>query len=176
MDSMRKDLAEIMRTAALDVSWRDIKTRNTAETYEQMIVVQLRGSCQAGGSTSQSTVKVESLATSAVSGEAILPFVDLYCDRVSSLVQPVIAREPAYRANLLLGRAMARVLAHELYHILAQVQHHRETGLAKSNFGVREILSSSFQYDEAALMLMRKTVPAPSSPEQVVVAEAFDER
>jgi hypothetical protein len=39
-----------------------------------------------------------------------------------------------------LGRALGRVAAHELYHVLGNTQSHGEAGLAKPSFGTVDLL------------------------------------
>jgi hypothetical protein len=43
-----------------------------------------------------------------------------------------------------LGRALGRVLAHELYHILSGTKRHSARGLAKASFAVDELISDRF--------------------------------
>ena len=54
---------------------------------------------------------------------------------------PAEDREEAY------GRALGRVLAHELYHIFANTAAHSSSGAGKSKFTVQELLSPEFVFE-----------------------------
>ncbi len=56
------------------------------------------------------------------------------------------------------GRAVGRVLAHELYHIFANTQHHG-SGVGKAAYTVDNLLGTVFQFDEkeSAALLASKT-------------------
>ena len=57
-----------------------------------------------------------------------------------------------------LGRALARVIAHEIYHIVGETTDHQYSGVAKASFSVRDLLTARFDFDMASLARMR---PAP---------------
>jgi len=50
----------------------------------------------------------------------ILPFMEVLCDRVRATIRPVLWGDQFRRTDELFGRALARVMAHELYHILGR--------------------------------------------------------
>ena len=53
------------------------------------------------------------------------------------------------------GRALARVAAHEIYHIVAQTTEHQERGVAKAAFSVRDLMSARFDLDIWSIERMR---------------------
>lgn len=79
--------------------------------------------------TSQ-TASVPLGQTQVVDGE-VLPFSDVRCDPVRKLIGRDLAIQPSYEREQLLGRALGRVLAHELYHILLRTTSHGTDGLAR---------------------------------------------
>jgi hypothetical protein len=54
---------------------------------------------------------------------------------------------------------MARLLAHEFYHVLAQTEHHTETGVAKARFSTADLLADHFHFEGAALNRVRPGAP-----------------
>jgi hypothetical protein len=71
----------------------------------------------------------------------MLPFSDLACDNLRGAVQAAIVEGNQIRGNALLGRAMGRVLAHELYHIVADSSAHGKGGVAQAALSPRELTS-----------------------------------
>jgi hypothetical protein len=94
-----------------------------------------------------------------VTDGAILPFAEIDCDRIHSFINRELLflkpeeREPGF------GRAVARVVAHELYHIFANTQHHGSDGVGKSAYSVQELLSDGFQFEEHEGRALRATTP-----------------
>ena len=57
------------------------------------------------------------------------------------------------------GRALARVLAHELYHIFANTMHHGSMGVAKESYSVQDLLTDDFQFREKEMRLLQSSRP-----------------
>jgi len=56
------------------------------------------------------------------------------------------------------GRAVARVVAHELYHILAREKHHASGGIAEAHFTSEELVSNDFQFRPNAVQKLRRNL------------------
>ena len=54
-----------------------------------------------------------------VSDGNVLPFSEVECDKIASSIRPEMSKSQWHDRDSVLGRAMGRVLAHELYHMLA---------------------------------------------------------
>jgi hypothetical protein len=77
---------------------------------------------------------------------------------------PGIAAVAAERASVCRKhylRVLARVLAHELYHILTQSENHADSGVAKAALSVADLTGSPFEFDGAALGLIQASRAAP---------------
>ncbi len=75
----------------------------------------------------------------------VLPFSDLACDNLRGAVGSAIAGGNQLGGNVLLGRAMGRVLAHELYHIVADTSVHGRDGVAQAAFTSRQLTSGPLE-------------------------------
>ena len=60
-------------------------------------------------------------------------------------------------ARFLYGRAMARVVAHELYHVLMRTTEHARAGVARSCFSTSDLLTERFEFEGATLARLRHT-------------------
>lgn len=92
-----------------------------------------------------------SLASTAVDGDRVLPFTWINCETLTQLLAPRLARVASGRRDFLYGRAMGRVLAHELYHLLANKRGHTESGVGKSSFSASDVLGEHFTFEGSAL-------------------------
>jgi hypothetical protein len=52
-------------------------------------------------------------------------------------------------------RALGRVIAHEIYHILAQTTEHDESGVAKAAFSLEDLMVDGFAFNPAGLQRLK---------------------
>ena len=70
-------------------------------------------------------------AVTYTTGGRLLPFGAVDCDRVRQSLKRAFTPADYSRGDLLFGRALGRVLAHELYHMLARSAAHGKTGVTE---------------------------------------------
>jgi hypothetical protein len=58
---------------------------------------------------------------------------------------------------------MARLLAHEFYHVLAQTDDHTQTGIAKARFSTADLLAEHFDFESVALGRLHPPSSGPST-------------
>jgi hypothetical protein len=94
---------------------------------------------------------------------------------LSRLVGPSIADEPDALRDYIYGRALARLLAHELYHVLVQTTAHAQAGVAKAQLTAAELLANRFQFEGSALGFSRPEPHMPAPAESALVNDQIDE-
>jgi hypothetical protein len=77
-----------------------------------------------------------------VNGE-IEPFIHISCQRIAESVYTFLLAQPPPNRQQLMARATARVLAHEILHVVNQSVAHTSTGVQKSCLSPRELLQLS---------------------------------
>lgn len=102
-------------------------------------------------SAAQSVPGGAKLASTAVTDGHILPFSSVDCKTLTQFLAPLLIGQPDARREFLYGRAMGRVVAHELYHILSNEPGHDEEGVAKPSFTPRDVLADQFNFNHATL-------------------------
>jgi hypothetical protein len=157
LDFMKLELGRLMRTAGYRMEWSDARTPERSTTDSVLAVVDLRGTCEAGV---PSTGKTTALASTAVSEGRVLPFSSVDCASLTRVLATALAAEAPARRDYLYGRAMARLLAHELYHILLQTQDHSREGIARPAFTAVDLLTEHFEFEVSTLAKLRPAVPA----------------
>jgi hypothetical protein len=144
---MHSELQRLLAPAGIDVVWKRLAERKAGENFDLVAVTSFVGSCVADKPTIAATNTV-SLADTSISDGHILPFFRIDCARITAMLGSQV--EPAT-----LGRAIARVAAHEIYHIVAQTVEHQERGVAKASFSVRDLTSARFDLDIWSIERMR---------------------
>lgn len=76
----------------------------------------------------------------------VLPFGEVKCDRVRESIKTVFRPSDYRKADELFGRALGRVVAHELYHMLANTTKHSKTGVAKHAFSAQQLVAETLDF------------------------------
>jgi hypothetical protein len=160
---MQRELSQIMLHAGYAIEWRDTRSPQDYGEVANLAVVELRGVCglRANGDPPTETVQDgESLASTPVMSGHILPFSTVNCGAVSRLLAPALDIDSGAHADFIYGRALARIIAHELYHVLSGRNEHDHEGIAKAGFTLRDLLNDRFEFEAITLARLK---PAPAA-------------
>ncbi len=140
-ESMRGELDRLLNDAGVRLDLR-LRTEIPADAdFPDVVVFKMKGSCT-----------MKSLPVGAVSDERgplamaysqdgqNLHFGEVECDRVRQSLQRIVGRGSARKYEPAFGNALGLVLAHEMYHILANSKLHTKDGVTKASLSARELL------------------------------------
>jgi hypothetical protein len=77
----------------------------------------------------------------------VLPFSELECGHIRRSIAPLAVGYSTKDRESLLGRAMGRVLAHELFHIFANTEKHGQQGVTKTSYNRKDLVAEGFEFD-----------------------------
>lgn len=174
LEEMKRETARLVSPAEYSFTWLKKGATALGDSFEQLVVIQFRGACQSRVDSDVLSMESGSLANTAVSGGQVLPFVYVDCDRTRRLMAPAIAALPRGARETLFGRALGRVLAHELYHVLAQTTDHKDQGVSKPCFRLADLVSTRFRFDAVSLAQMRPAPPIQTGRPNEIDAAADD--
>jgi hypothetical protein len=158
--ALETELASIMKPVGVEIEWRSLDDPNDSRVAAEIVVLTFHGSCD-GQLQALFPPQSAGLGWTHLSDGEILPFAEVDCDRMRTLVQSNLFRLPAADRAAAFGRAMARVTAHELYHILARTMHHG-SGISKPAYSAQELLADEFVFDSRETKTLRN--PPRSTP------------
>jgi len=141
MNELKSELSNIMHATGrkLDVRLREQATVD--ETFEDVVLVKLKGTCKMERLIPFMDERGPLAWTHSTDG-AILPFAEVSCDRIANVVARAMWGGERKQADKYLGRALGRVLAHELYHILGKTHEHNADGsIAKEALSAKQLIS-----------------------------------
>jgi len=159
---MKTEVAHLMDSTGLRLNWRLVKDNRGRESFSDLLVVRFKGSCHSGPvpvktQTSAPYSEVVTLAATEVVDGRVLPFAVVECDQVRrTLGEDEIISEHQQQSTF--GRALGRVVAHELYHLLAQTTQHTHRGLARATHDWRDMGSAGLRFQEGESRVMRQNV------------------
>ena len=156
--ALRQELSLIMGPIGLDFAWRDLALAGS-DVSTELAVVNFLGHCDTGGMNNRSRFE-GALGWTHMSDGQLLPFTDVSCDRVREFTQTGLLGLRADERDAQYGRALARVLAHELYHIFANTTRHG-AGVAKECYSMADLMNVDFQFREKEIQLLQSSRPKP---------------
>ena len=161
LEALQDEVESIMAPIGLRFEWRNLAKAGGHEVSAELAVVSFKGRCDTANLMTHSRFE-GALGWTHVSDGQILPFTDVSCDRVREFAQAgLLAVQTADREEKY-GRALGRVLAHELYHIFANTMRHGSTGVAKESYSVQDLLSDDFQFHAKESHMLQPNRPKPA--------------
>jgi hypothetical protein len=143
----------IILSLGLGLEWRSLD-RHGDRVSGELAVISFKGTCDNRGFPPQADDS-RGLGWTHITDGQILPFTDVDCDQIRAFVRAQMkATNPADRDRLL-GRAVGRVVAHELYHILARRAHHGSGSVDRPEYTARDLVSDDFQLQETECRILK---------------------
>ena len=169
---MTHEADALMATAGYAISWRALGGSARDASAASLAVIELRGVCQAPQPAApvESLTAGTSLASTAVADGKVLPYSQLECENLTRLLAAALAKEAADKRDYLYGRAMGRLVAHELFHVLVGTRDHEGSGIAKRSFSANDVLAEHFEFELTALDKFRDS----PSDDSGTAEESFD--
>jgi hypothetical protein len=141
---MENESARILDAAHFRIGWH-VGSETSGETFRDLAVIKFSGSCRfdTGPAPIRSGFGVYGKAR--VVDGVVQPFGEIDCDRVVGAVRSALTGGDYARADMLVGRVLGRVIAHELLHIITRSVQHSQEGVNKSSLSVKELTGSSLR-------------------------------
>lgn len=158
VSQMEREISSIMKPSGLAFDWRMMQDRKTGESFTDLVVFTFKGRCQAeGGPTYDELGPLAEripLAFTHVSEGHVLPYSDVECDTIRSYISSSVASARPNEREAILGRALGRVVAHEMYHILANTKDHAVDGVARSFHTRKDLTEPVFHFTRREEILL----------------------
>ena len=153
-EALHDELESIMAPMGLRFEWHSLTGVRGNEVAVELAVLTFKGRCDVAGLLPRNG-SPGALGWTHVSDGIILPFSDVDCDRIRGFVQKELLSVHPDDREAAFGRALGRVVAHELYHIFANTAKHGSCGVGKSAYTVQELLSEDFQFEARESQALR---------------------
>jgi hypothetical protein len=171
LQALQTELQRILIPAAIDATWIQPSKDKQANPEVQLAVVgTFDGDCSVENlpQLQGRAIQTRTLAESSISSGHVLPFFRVDCDQVIRSLSPALRSVSVPMRERILGRALARTIAHEIYHILAQTTDHERTGIAKAVLTLSDLYSTRFDFSSESLR--RMAAPPSANPSRDALA------
>jgi hypothetical protein len=136
IDEMKTEAQALVRDSGLMLSWRRMDQLSSSEAFPRMVVVRLRGVCDLRLPAPPLSPGSDSLGSTYILGGEPSSFSTIECDRIRSS----LGAQPG-RGDLAFGRALGRVLAHELHHVIDRTRRHNATGYKRKSLSAADLVA-----------------------------------
>jgi len=142
---MRREATQIIEASGVRLGWR-LRSESANVTFNDLVVLTFNGSCSFDPAPPLYDELGPLAFTRTANGE-VQPFGEVNCDRVVNSVRSAMFASDYAKADLLLGRALGRVVAHELVHMLTKSGRHAREGVQKAALSGRQLIAASLPLD-----------------------------
>lgn len=160
--AMEDELAAILSPIQAEVVWRSLEfsTGNDRQCRSKLAVIRFDGKSDASDLANYGDFRWTLGASHVTDGE-VQPFCNVNADAIRAYVaENLRALNPGDR-NLVFGRALARVLAHELYHIFSQSKRHSKSGLMRAQYSPEQLTGPALRFGPAENQKLRTALAMP---------------
>ena len=170
-DSLRQEATSLMSPAGLHLQWKALPSSGD-EVSTEVAVLTFRGRCDLVA-LANTTNQSDRLGWSEMSDGAVLPFAGIDCDSIRGFILKKLLTLPSKDRERVLGRAVARVLVHELDHIFAETKSHGSRSVDQPTYTVDELVGDSLDPEQSPVHILQ---PAPASARAPLRSSAADGR
>jgi hypothetical protein len=141
LNEMKRESGQILRSSGVQLDWRMLGEDPFA-SYSDLVVMTFKGACEYEPAAPLYDELGPLAMTHTANGE-VQPFGEVNCDRVVNSARNAMSGTDYSRADLLIGRAMGRVLVHELVHMLTKSGQHGTEGVEKPSLSGKQLIAAS---------------------------------
>jgi hypothetical protein len=156
VDLMKSEIRDILAPAQLDLSFHRVGERGASQPFRKIVVIRFYGVCQTQSDSDQlnelGILEYPALGKTNISSGHVLPYVQVYCNEVRAFV-PSVSTIPFKQ---MYGRALGRVVVHELYHVLLSTRGHSTTGVARFAQSARDLTRDRLALDLRSIGRLRE--------------------
>jgi hypothetical protein len=144
VEIMKKEVDLLLKPSGVSVDWRLAGENQGNESFGGLVVLKFKGKCKVEAWQQDPAVRGQTttLGATEVSDGHVSPFSEVKCDAVNQALSYLPSDANQTDRQRAFGLAMGRVVAHELYHILARTTGHAARGLAKAAESLQDLVSS----------------------------------
>jgi hypothetical protein len=141
LTEMKRESGQILRSSGVQLEWHMLGEHPDA-SYRDLVVMTFKGACEYEPAAPIYDELGPLAITRTTDGE-VQPFGEVNCDRVVSTARTAMSGLDYSRADLLIGRAMGRVVAHELVHMLTRSEQHGTEGVEKAALSGKQLIAAT---------------------------------
>jgi len=142
VEVMKKEVDALLKASGITLDWRTAGGPNGGASFDDLVFFKFQGRCKADSDAAAIPPgETRALGMTRVENGRVLPFSEVKCDAVRQALTYLRPEANQGERQRALGMAMGRVVAHELYHILARTTAHAARGLAHTVESLEDLVA-----------------------------------
>lgn len=155
LSAMKTEAQRILSRAGVSLDWRKKDDLGEYPQFGEVVIFRFTGRCVMDPIATLFDERGP-LAATATSDDDVLPFGVVHCDRVKASLRRTFTGNDYARGNELLGTALGRVMAHEMYHMFAGEKGHAARGVAREALTADQLVRGEIGLDSRAAAEIRE--------------------
>jgi hypothetical protein len=144
--AMKREFASIMKAAGLEFDYKLRSELSEFDAPPDIVLVKFKGQCRMKLLPELFDERGPFAVTQITDGQ-MQPFSEVACDRVRVSIRSSMSSTQRKDGDVILGKALGRVLAHEVYHILSKSPQHGRHGIARKTLKGSELTAEKLEFD-----------------------------
>ncbi len=138
---MERESGSILKTTGLILDWR-MRDEAPGSAYPNLVVMTFNGACKFDP-TPQAYDEWGPLANTKTTNHIIQSFGQVDCDHVVGTARSAMFGADYAHADMLVGRALGRVVVHEIVHMLTNSAEHGREGVFRESLSGKQLIAPS---------------------------------
>lgn len=159
-EELKRETTFLLRGTGFPIGFKSRSALGPADEFDNIVIVRFQGVCRMDAAPLPPRRERRLAWTHSSHGE-VLPFSEVSCDAVRDFIRLAVGARPGLPPEMLFGRALARVLAHEIYHVLARTGRHGTQGLAQPALTAEELIGARLELHREDLLRVAAETGAP---------------
>ena len=152
---MKQETQGILKSAGLRLDWKS-SDEAAASTFSDLVVVRFNGACEMPPPPLYDELgEIGPLGSTYETDGRVQPFTEIACDRIGAFVRSGLHGGNPKKADQLIGKALGRVVAHELVHMLTGEKNHSHEGVFEPRLTVEQLVAGELPLSPADIERLR---------------------
>jgi hypothetical protein len=130
------------------LEWRPISGSSLGYTSTDLVFVQFRGKCDSSEPL-RYVCEVGRLGWTYENNGKVLPYTKVDCDHILKVIRHHLPEFKPLEWDRIVGRAIGRVVAHELYHVFSRSSRHSPKGVSQAFFSANDLIRPALRIEES---------------------------
>jgi hypothetical protein len=156
IQAMQREVADALGAIGAQFSWLTLNSDNRAETFDELAILHFLGDCRMEKLAGTAGVEPMTLGQTDMVSGSVSAYSRVECDQIKTCISGLLGSACPRDRDAAFGRALGRVVAHELFHILGKTTEHARSGVSKGVQTSFDLIRENFHFDRQALLWLRQ--------------------
>ena len=157
LPALQGELQHLLQPLGLNVNLQDKSLLPPKSEFGDLVVFKMKGSCSMRplpiGALSDERGP---LAMAYSSDGTVLHFGEVECDRIRQCLSRILGRGSSKKNESYLSTALGLIMAHEMYHMIANSKVHTRSGVTKQSLSAEDLLNADLALPQLAREAVRR--------------------